>query len=422
MSPPHRVVITGVGCISPNGLGRQAYFKALCAGMSGLNRITRFAPDHLACQIAGEVTGFDPVVWLSKKDLPHVALTVPFALAASTEALVDASIIPEELSLEERRRFGVLIGSGGGSAEFLERQYGIFFDASSEGRASVYAVPSNTIGTLSSELSMRFNLRGLSHVISTGCTSSTDAIGYAFHHIQAGRLDKILCGGVDCPITDGIMTGFCHMKVVSCSWNQQPESGSRPFSKDRDGFVLGEGAWMFVLESLTSALARGAKIYAEVKGYGATCEAYHRVRLDESGEEPARAIQLAMADAGITPDFLDYINLHGTSTLMNDRIETQAMRKALGKTAESIPCSSTKSMIGHPQGASGSAGIAATLCAMETGILPPTINLDIADPACDLDYIPDIGRKQQTLWALCNCIGFGSKNSALILKRYTEEI
>lgn len=418
--PKHQVVITGIGCVSPNGFNRPQFFQALVGGQSGIRRIASFPVDNLACQIAGEIQDFDPLVWISRKDAPHVPRTVPLGIAAATEALQDAGIDTNAFTLEEQRRFGVIIGSGGGGVEFTERQYKLFFEDQHH-QNSVYAIPSNTMGTLSSELSMRFGLKGLSHVISTGCTSSTDAIGYAYQHLQAGRLDRILCGGIDAPITPGTMTGFGMMKIVSRAWNHQPERGSRPFSRDRDGFVLGEGAWIFVLETRKSAQARNARIYAEVAGYGSTCDAYHRVRLDESGEEPARAIQLALEDAGLNAQkdaaAIDYINLHGTSTQLNDRIETRALKLAFGKQAYHIPASSTKSMIGHPQGASGSAGVATALCAMETGFLPPTLNLTEPDPECDLDYTPQVARQKAVEWAVCNCIGFGSKNSALVLKR-----
>lgn len=415
------VVITGFGCLSPNGIGKSAFFNALLQGQSGIRKISGFPTETLTCKIAGEITNFDPLIWISKKDMAHVPRTVPFGIAAATEALNDAGLDPTALTLEERRQFGVMIGSGGGGVEFLEKQYRLFFDDQLQ-QNSVYAVPSNTMGTLSSELSMRFDLKGLSHVISTGCTSSTDALGYAYHHIQSGRLTRVLCGGIDAPITPGTMAGFCMMKIVSRAWNHAPEQASRPFSLDRDGFVLGEGAWIFLLEEKETALARGARIYAELAGYGTTCDAYHRVRLDESGEEPARAMQLAIEDAGLNPakdaNTIQYINLHGTSTQLNDRIETRALKLAFGKYAYNIPTSSTKSMIGHPQGASGSAGVAAALCAMEHGQLPPTLNLTNPDPECDLDYVPDIGRQHEVEWALCNCIGFGSKNSALVLKKY----
>jgi 3-oxoacyl-[acyl-carrier-protein] synthase II len=418
-------VITGLGCLSPNGIGKAAYFQALNRGESGIRPISSFLTEDLSCRIAGELVDFDPLVWISHKDRPHVPRTVPFGIAAATEALKDANLDPALLTLEERQRFGVMIGSGGGGVEFLERQYRLFFEDQVQ-KASVYAIPSNTMGTLSSEISMRFDLKGLSHVISTGCTSSTDAIGYAAQHIPSGRLTRVLCGGIDAPITPGTMAGFCMMKIVSRAWNHSPQEASRPFSKTRDGFVLGEGAWLFVLEEREAAIARGAHIYAEVAGYGATCDAFHRVRLDETGEESARAIHLAMEEAGLRPAMysrldaggIDYINLHGTSTQLNDRIETRALKLAFGMQAYGIPASSTKSMIGHPQGASGSAGVAAALCAMETQILPPTINLSDPDPECDLDYIPDVGRRQEVNYAVCNCIGFGSKNSALVLKKW----
>jgi 3-oxoacyl-[acyl-carrier-protein] synthase II len=423
MLRPKSVVITGIGCLAPNGLDKPAFFNALLQGKSGIRSISSFPTEGLPCRVAGEIQDFKPFIWISKKDAPHVPRTVPLGIAAATEALSDAGLDPALLSLEERRRFGVLIGSGGGGVEFMERQYQLFFTGRHQ-HNSVYAIPSNTMGTLSSELSMRFDLRGLSHVVSTGCTSSTDAVGYAYQQIQNGRLTRVLCGGVDAPITPGTMAGFCMMKIVSRAWNHAPEQASRPFSKDRDGFVLGEGAWIFVLEEKQAALERGAKIYAEIVGYGATCDAYHRVRLDESGEEPARAIHLAMEEAGLNPatdaGVIQYINLHGTSTQLNDRIETRALKRAFGKQAYAIPASSTKSMIGHPQGASGAAGISTTICAMENGQLPPTINLTEADPECDLDYIPELGRRQAVEWAVCNCIGFGSKNSALVLKKWTE--
>ena len=411
-----RVVITGIGCISPNGVGKDNFFTALLQGKSGIRQISRFAPEALDCRIAGEVSDFDPLVWLAKKDQTHVARTVPFAIAAATEALKDAGLDTTAMSLADRRRFGVLIGSGGGSIELLETHYRNYYHAEMH-RTSVYAVPSNTAGTLSSEVSMRFDLKGLSHIISTGCTSSTDAIGYAFHHIQAGRLDRALCGGVDATITPATLEGFSKMKVISCSWNHEPASGSRPFSQDRDGFVLGEGAWLFVLEDREIALARQAPIYAEIIGYGATCDAYHRVRLDESGEEPARAMTLALEEAGVPAEAVDYINLHGTSTQLNDRVETRAIRNAFGSHAQQLAASSTKSMIGHPQGASGAAGIATALCAMQTGWIAPTINLHNPDPECDLDYVPNSARRKDVEYALCNCIGFGSKNSAMLLRR-----
>jgi 3-oxoacyl-[acyl-carrier-protein] synthase II len=266
-------------------------------------------------------------------------------------------------------------------------------------------------------LSMAFGVRGLSHIVSTGCTSSTDAIAYAAEHIALGRQDVMLTGGVDAPIAPGILAAFNLMTVLTSDFSDEPHRASRPFSLGRSGIVLGEGAWIYVLEEMEQALERGAKIYAEVTGYGATCDAYHRVRLEETGDEPARAMRLALEDAGRKPAEVDYVNLHGTSTILNDRIETSALKLAFNGQAIKIPMSATKSQIGHPQGASGAAGLAATLCAMHTGIIPATINLDEPDPSCDLDYVPNHPRKAEVRIALCNCIGFGSKNSALVVER-----
>jgi 3-oxoacyl-[acyl-carrier-protein] synthase II len=264
---------------------------------------------------------------------------------------------------------------------------------------------------------MRFGFRGYSHVVTAGCTSSTDALGYAYQHIQAGVQPMFLVGGVDSPITPGIIKGYTLLRALTQSWNDAPERASRPFSGDRDGFVIAEGSWMFILEDYVHARARGAHIYAEITGYASTCEAFHRVRMSDSPEEPARAINLALEEAGIAPENVQYVNLHGTSTEMNDRVETRAVKLALGKHASRIPMSGLKSQIGHAQGACGSASLAATLIAMEHGKIPPTINLDVSDPECDLDYVPEAGRKAQIEHAICNCVGFGSKNSALVLRK-----
>jgi 3-oxoacyl-[acyl-carrier-protein] synthase II len=273
------------------------------------------------------------------------------------------------------------------------------------------------MGTIPSEVSMRFGFRGYSHVVTAGCTSSTDAIGYAYQHIQAGVQPLFLVGGVDSAITPGIIKGYTMLRALTQSWNNEPERASRPFSADRDGFVIAEGSWMFILEEYEHARTRGARMYAEIIGYGSTCEAFHRVRMSESPEEPARALTLALEEAAIAATDVQYVNLHGTSTEMNDRVETRALKLALGSHAGQIPMSGLKSQIGHAQGACGSASVAATLIAMEHGKVPPTINLDVRDPECDLDYVPDVGRAAQIEHAICNCVGFGSKNSALVLRK-----
>jgi 3-oxoacyl-[acyl-carrier-protein] synthase II len=413
---PRRVVITGMGCVTPIGIGRQAFWNALTLGESGVRRIESFDVSDSAVKIAAEVRGFDWEAQLNPKDRKHVPRTVPLALAAAREALEDANVKPEKISLEERRAIGVVLGTGGGGLAFTEQQYAYWYVGPAN-KASVYTIPASTHGGLSSELSMAFGLRGLSHIVSTGCTSSTDAIAYAAEHIALGRQDMMLSGGVDAPLAPGILAGFNLMTVLTNDWNDEPQRASRPFSLDRSGIVLGEGAWIYVLEELEHAKERGAGIYAEITGYGATCDAYHRVRLEESGDEPARAMRLALEDANRKAEEVDYVNLHGTSTVLNDRIETSALKLALNGRAINTPMSATKSQIGHPQGASGAAGLAAALCAMHTGIIPPTINLDEPDPQCDLDYVANQGRQAEVRVALCNCIGFGSKNSALVVEK-----
>ena len=410
-----RVAVTGLGCVTPIGIGRAAFARGLCEGRPGVSRISLFDPSDLPVRIAAEVTGFDPASVMPPSELRHVARVVPLSLAASEEALADAGLDPERLSPEERRRFAVVFGSGGGPVEFFERMYGHWYRGDLK-KASVYSIPTGTIGTLSSEISMRFGLKGPSHVVSTGCTSSMDAMAYAAKAIAHGERDLVLTGGADAVITPGIMTGFALMKILSSNWQDSPGRSSRPFDAGRDGFVLGEGAWLFVLEDLGRARARGARIWAEVLGYGATCDAYHRVRLDESGEEPARAMREAIEDAGLSPSDVGYLQYHGTSTALNDRIETRAVKLALGERARAIPGSSVKSQVGHPQGASGAAGVAATLVGMAEGFLPATINLETPDPECDLDYVPNVIRKAEVEFALVNGIAFGSKNSALVLR------
>ena len=411
-----RAVITGIGVVSPNGMGKEEFCRAILAGKSGVKRITRFDVSDLPVQIAGEISDFNELDWIDARERKHVSRAVPLAVAASTEALRDAGIDWESMTQEEKRDIGVMLGTGGGAQEFSEEQYRHYFQGTVK-QASLFSIPSGTMGTLSSEVSMRFGFRGFSHVFTTGCTSSTDALGYALRQIQFGSLPMLLVGGVDTPLAPGIMKGFCLMKIMTPSWNHDPERGSRPFSQDRDGFVVAEGSWMFVLEEYEHARARGARIYAEIAGYGSTCEAFHRVRLAECGEEPARAIQLAMQEAEIGAENVDYVNLHGTSTQLNDRIETRALKLVLGDHAYSTPMSALKSQIGHPQGACGAAGVAATVIAMHHGEIPPTINLDTPDTECDLDYVPQPGRKADVEHAVCNCIAFGSKNSALVLRR-----
>ena len=412
-----RVVITGIGAVSPNGIGRERFWNATRNGVSGVARITRFDPTGYQVQVAGEVPDeFDEKLYVDVKDRPHVSRAVPLAVASVGEAVADAGLDPGAMTRDELRGIGVIVGSGGGSMDFTEEQYRLFYTGHIK-QCSVYTIPTGTIGTLASEVSMRFGFRGLSHIVSTGCTSSTDAMGYAYRNIQMGVLNTVVTGGVDSPIAPLILRGFQLMRIMSTRWNNEPERASRPFSRDRDGFVIAEGSWFFVMEEMEQAKARGAHIYGEVAGYGSTCEAFHRVRLEECGEEPARAMGLALEEAGIPPSEVQYIHYHGTSTELNDRIETRAVKLAFNGNAYKLAGSSLKSMIGHPQGACGAAGIAATLLAMRDGVVPPTINVDEPDPECDLDYVPDPGRKLQIEHAVANCIAFGSKNSAMVLRK-----
>jgi 3-oxoacyl-[acyl-carrier-protein] synthase II len=414
-----RVVITGMGVVSPNGIGKEAFCLAILAGKSGVKRISRWDPSELPVQIAGEIPEFDELAWVDARERKHVSRVVPLAIAASHEAIADAGLDPAAMSLEEKREIGVILGTGGGAQEFSEEQYRLWHSGNVK-QVSLFCIPSGTMGTIPSEISMRFGFRGYSHVVTAGCTSSTDAIGYAFQHIQAGVQPMFLVGGVDSPITPGIIKGYTLLRALTQSWNQEPERASRPFSADRDGFVVAEGSWMFILEDYVHARARGARIYAEVVGYGSTCEAFHRVRMSDSPEEPARTISLALEEAAIAPQDIQYVNLHGTSTEMNDRIETSALKLAFGKYASKVPMSGLKSQIGHAQGACGSASLAATLIAMQHSKIPPTINLDVPDPSCDLDYVPEAGRQAAIEHAICNCVGFGSKNSALVLRRISD--
>src|SRR5499433_2841122 len=341
-----RVVITGMGAVSPNGIGKEAFCRATLAGKSGVKRITRFDSSHLAVHIAGEIPEFDELAWVEARERKHVSRVVPLCLAATTEALKDSGLEVASMAVDEKRQIGIILGTGGGAQEFSEQQYRLWHSGK-EKQVSLFCIPSGTMGTIPSEISMRFGFRGYSHVVTAGCTSSTDAIGYAYQHIQAGVLPIFLVGGVDSTITPGIIKGYSLLRALTQSWNHAPERASRPFSADRDGFVLAEGSWMFVLEDLEHARARGAKIYAELCGYASTCEAFHRVRMSDSPEEPARAITLALAEAGLAPEDIQYVSLHGTSTEMNDRVETCALKLALGQQAGKIPMSALKSQIGH---------------------------------------------------------------------------
>jgi len=415
-----RIAITGIGVVSAFGAGREVYWDAISRGQSGTRAITGFDASTYPCQVAAPVPAVDishalaldgePGSKETKADPKRYSRAALFGVMAAREAWNDAG-----LSFGEPNA-GVIIGSGGGGIDVGERQYQDFFQNNGQ-HVTPYAIAVGICGMVSSEISIALGLRGISHVLSTGCTSSTDAIGYAMMQLRARECDVLLAGGTDGCVLPGMIFGFSRMRAVSTHFNDRPEQASRPFDRCRDGFVLGEGAWMMALELEERARARGAQVYATVEGYASTCDAYHRVQMDPDGEQIVRCMHEALGKSGRAPEEIGYINYHGTSTQLNDAIESRCTRIAFGELAEKIPGSSTKSMIGHPQGASGSAGVVATALALSRGFLPPTINLTHPDPNCDLDFIPNEGRAASPEAALCNCLGFGSKNSALVLGR-----
>jgi 3-oxoacyl-[acyl-carrier-protein] synthase II len=416
------VAITGIGVVSPYGVGRERFWQHVRSGCSATRAITDFDASPFACTVAAPVppVSIDAAVTIDRRsaaaraerngrpDPRRYSRASLIAVIAASEAWADAG-----LSLGESGA-GVLVGSGAGGIDVAERQYYEFFNDGWK-RVTPYAIPVSIVGMISSEISIALELHGISHVLSTGCTSSTDAISYAAALIRAGEADVILSGGADACVTPGMIFGFSKMRAVATRYNDMPAEASRPFDAGRDGFVLGEGAWMVVLEREERARARGARIYATVDGHGSTCDAYHRVQMDPDGEQIIRAMQLAVDRSGRALEEIGYVNYHGTSTVLNDAVESRCVRRLFGALADRVPGSSTKSMIGHPQGASGAAGIVTAALALRDGFLPPTINQRESDPECDLDFIANVGRPAQPEAALCNCLGFGSKNSAIVL-------
>jgi 3-oxoacyl-[acyl-carrier-protein] synthase II len=414
-----RVVITGIGVVSPFGIGRQRFWECVKRGCSGTREITEFDASEFSCRVAAPVSEvtIDDVPRMDGEDIwdpeyradpKRYSRSALIGVIAAREAWMDAG-----LALAEPNA-GVVIGSGGGGIDVGERQYHDFFLERGR-KVTPYAIPVSIVGMVSSEISISLRLRGISHVLSCGCTSSTDAIGYAASLIRAGEADVVLSGGTDACVTPGMIFGFSRMHVVSTAYNDCAATASRPFDKSRDGFVLGEGAWMVVLEREDRARARGATIYASIDGYASTCDAYHRVQMAPDGVEIVRAITLAIERSGHAREAIGYVNYHGTSTILNDAVEVRCVRQVFGRHADRLPGSSVKSMIGHPQGASGAAGVVTAALAMTHHFLPPTINQHHPDPACDLDIVPNHGRAAAVGASLCNCLGFGSKNSALVI-------
>ncbi|MEO6238473.1 MAG: beta-ketoacyl-[acyl-carrier-protein] synthase family protein [Vicinamibacterales bacterium] len=416
-----RVVISGIGVVSPYGVGRERFWTNVSRGCSATRAITEFDASPFPCTVAAPVPSSITIddaelvpgalsgeARVGRPDPRRYSRASLIAVVAASEAWNDAGLRMNEPGA------GVLVGSGAGGIDIAERQYFEFFNDGWK-RVTPYAIPVSIVGMISSEISIALELHGVSHVLSTGCTSSTDAIGYAASLIRAGEADVILSGGADACVTPGMIFGFSKMRAVSTKHNDIPGQASRPFDRGRDGFVLGEGAWMVVLEREDRARARGATIYAAIDGYGSTCDAYHRVQMDPDGEQIVRAMRLAIDRSGRSEEEIGYVNYHGTSTVLNDAVEARCVRRLFGARADLVPGSSTKSMIGHPQGASGAAGIVTAALALSRQFLPPTINQRESDPECDMDFIANVGRAASPAAALCNCLGFGSKNSAIVL-------
>ncbi len=408
-----RVVVTGVGVISPLGVGVEKNWKALIEGKSGIGRVTAFDPTGFPSQIAGEVKDFDPTLWIEKKDLRKMDRFIQFAIAATDEAFKMAGL---EVSEELGERMGVIIGSGMGGLPYIEENHRRLTEGGWK-RISPYFIPSAIINLASGYVAIRYKAYGPNSAVVTACATGTHAIGDAFKIIQRGDADVMIAGGSESTITPLALGGFGVMRALSTR-NDEPEKASRPFDKKRDGFVIAEGAGILILEELEHAKKRGAKILAEIVGYGMSSDAYHITAPDQTGHGAAKAMKAALDDAGVAPEQVDYINAHGTSTPLNDKIETLAIKKVFGEHAYSLAVSSTKSMTGHLLGAAGAVEAIYTILTLYNGIIPPTINYEEPDPDCDLDYVPNKARKADVKFALSNSFGFGGTNASLLFKRY----
>jgi len=411
-----RVVITGMGMLTPLGNSVDRTWKALLTGTSGIGRITRFDASAFPCRIAGEIKAFDPRMFMTAKEAHRTDPFIQYALAAALMAVEDARL---SLTPNSKLRTGVLVGSGRGGVMTSERNMAALLAKGPKGVSPFYT-PMSLVNMASGYISMKLGAKGPCLDVSTACATGTHALGEAMKIIQRGDAEVMIAGGAEAALTPLILAGFCQARALS-QRNGEPEKASRPFDKERDGFVLAEGAGVLVLEEIEHAKKRGAQILAELAGYGLSSDAYHYTRPDPEGEGPARAMSLALADAGMRPEEIDHINAHGTSTITNDRIETLAIKKVFGPHASALAVSSTKSMLGHMLGAAGAVEAAVTAFALAKGIIPPTINYETPDPDCDLDYVPNHARKKDISAALSNSLGFGGINAALVIKKYHDE-
>ncbi|AFZ03892.1 beta-ketoacyl-ACP synthase II [Calothrix sp. PCC 6303] len=408
-----RVVVTGVGAITPIGNTGSEYWEGLVSGRNGIGEITLFDASRHDCRIAGEVKNFDPLEYLDRKDAKRMDRFSQFGVAAAKQALADAGLVINDLNAEQ---IGVMIGSGIGGIKVLEEQQTIYLNRGPD-RCSPFMIPMMIANMAAGLTAIHTGAKGPNSCPVTACAAGSNAIGDAFRIVQNGYAQVMICGGCEAAITPLSIAGFSSARAMSTR-NDDPTHACRPFDKDRDGFVMGEGSGILILEELQHALSRGARIYAEVVGYGMTCDAYHMTAIVPGGEGASRAIQMALKDGGITPEMVTYINAHGTSTPVNDPNETSAIKRALGEHAQKIAVSSTKSMTGHLLGGSGGIEGVATALAIAHDILPPTINLVNPDPNCDLDYIANTSRPQKINVALSNSFGFGGHNVTLAFKKY----
>ncbi len=409
-----RVVVTGLGAVTPLGLDVKSTWKAIIEGKSGVGYITQFDTTNYPVRIAAEVKGFDPTQYIEPKEIKRMDRFIHFAIAATQMALEDAGL---KISEENPERIGVVIGSGMGGLPAIEYYHKVLLEKGWK-RVSPFFIPMLIINLAAGQISIRYGIKGPNLAVTTACATGNHAIGEAFRMIQYGDADVMICGGTEAVIAPMAVAGFSVMKALSTR-NDEPERASRPFDADRDGFVIGEGSGIIILEELEHALKRGAKIYAELAGYGMTADAYHITAPAPEGEGGARCMKRALEDAGVKPEEVDYINAHGTSTKQGDELETQAIKSVFGEHAYKLCVSSTKSMTGHLLGAAGGVEAIFTILSVYEDIIPPTINLDNPDPECDLDYVPYKPRKRQVRCAITNSFGFGGTNASLVFKKFT---
>ena len=408
-----RVVVTGLGVVAPNGIGTETFWENLVAGVTGIDRITRFDASHHDSKIAGEIKGFDPLLYMEKKEVKKMDLFIHYALASAIMAIDDARLKFEE---SERSRIGVMIGTGMGGVPALEESHNVLLEKG-PGRISPFFIPSIITNLASGQIAMRYGFRGPNSCVSTACATGNHAIGDSLELIKRGAADVMIAGGSEAVITPLTIGGFSAMKALSTR-NDEPHRASRPFDKGRDGFVMGEGAGVLVIEELQHALRRGAKIYAELVGYGMSADAYHMTAPEPEGLGAIASMRLALEAARLKPEDVDYINAHGTSTPMGDAAETRAIKQVFGGHAYRLAVSSVKSMTGHLLGAAGGVESLATVLTIYHGLIPPTINYDQPDPGCDLDYVPNKARQAEVRVALTNSFGFGGTNATLVFKQY----